>query len=79
MSMQASETFYRLVETLDAVLELFDGNWEVAQRWLPSPMLLWTTNARSTCRTPRLAGEQYIVFEYGLQHWPRHFVAMVNR
>lgn len=39
MSTQASEVFYRLVETLDALLDLQDGNLEGALRWLTSPIL----------------------------------------
>lgn len=38
MSVQASETFYRLVETLDALIELHEGNIEEALRWLTSPV-----------------------------------------
>lgn len=37
MSMRASEVFCRLVETLDVLLELYDGNLEGALHWLTTP------------------------------------------
>ncbi|TXI34246.1 MAG: DUF2384 domain-containing protein [Aquipseudomonas alcaligenes] len=40
MSLQASEVFCRLVETLDALLELYDGYLEGAVRWLTAPNMV---------------------------------------
>lgn len=37
MSARSSEVFCRLVETLDALLDLHDGNLEVVLRWLTAP------------------------------------------
>lgn len=38
MSARASEVFCRLVDTLDALLELHDGDRDGALRWLTSPI-----------------------------------------
>lgn len=37
LSILASETFFRLIETLDALMELFDGDLSGAIRWLKEP------------------------------------------
>lgn len=70
MSVQASETLYRLVETLDALIELHEGDIEGALRWLTSPV---QTLARQrpvdliTTEPGRQAVMQVIhAFEYGL-------------
>ena len=39
MSARAGEVFCRLVETLDALLDLYDGDLDGALRWLTSPVL----------------------------------------
>ena len=39
MSVQVGEVFCRLVETLDALLELYEGDLDGALRWLTSPVL----------------------------------------
>lgn len=39
MSPRSSEVFYHLVEVLDALWELYDGNLDGALRWLTSPIL----------------------------------------
>ncbi|PAU59030.1 hypothetical protein BZL41_17100 [Pseudomonas sp. PIC25] len=39
MSVRAGEVFCRLVETLDALLELHEGDIDGALRWLTSPVL----------------------------------------
>jgi putative toxin-antitoxin system antitoxin component (TIGR02293 family) len=39
MSARAGEVFCRLVETLDALLELHEGDLDGALRWLTSPVL----------------------------------------
>jgi putative toxin-antitoxin system antitoxin component (TIGR02293 family) len=39
MSARASEVFCRIVETLDALLELHEGDLDGALRWLTSPVL----------------------------------------
>lgn len=39
MSARAGEVFCRLVETLDALLELHEGDLDGALRWLTSPAL----------------------------------------
>jgi putative toxin-antitoxin system antitoxin component (TIGR02293 family) len=39
MSPRSSEVFYRLVEVLDALWDLYDGNVDGALRWLTSPNL----------------------------------------
>jgi len=70
MSVQASETFYRLVETSDAIIELHEGGIEGALRWLTSPV---QTLARQrpvdliTTKPERQAVMQVIhAIEYGL-------------
>lgn len=40
MSLQASEIFCRLVDTLDELLALHDGNLEGALQWLTTPNLV---------------------------------------
>lgn len=40
MSARAGEVFCRLLETLDALLELYDGDLDGALRWLTSPVLM---------------------------------------
>jgi len=37
MSMQAGEVFCRLIEILDALLELYDGDLGAALQWLTAP------------------------------------------
>lgn len=39
MSPRSSEALYHLVEVLDALLDLYDGNLDRALRWLTSPNL----------------------------------------
>lgn len=39
MSPRSSEVLYHLVEVLDALIELYDGNLDGALRWLASPVL----------------------------------------
>ncbi|AYQ81408.1 antitoxin Xre/MbcA/ParS toxin-binding domain-containing protein [Pseudomonas aeruginosa] len=39
MSPRSSEVFYHLVEVLDALWDLYDGNVDGALRWLTSPNL----------------------------------------
>ncbi|WP_424483859.1 antitoxin Xre/MbcA/ParS toxin-binding domain-containing protein [Pseudomonas sp.] len=40
MSPCLSEILYHLVEVLDALLELYDGNLDGALRWLTSPNMM---------------------------------------
>lgn len=40
MPMPASEVFCRLVETLDVLLDLYDGNLENALHWLTTPNIV---------------------------------------
>lgn len=40
MSQRSSEVFYHLIEVLDALLELYDGDLDGALRWLASPNLM---------------------------------------
>ncbi|HCF0007977.1 TPA: DUF2384 domain-containing protein [Pseudomonas aeruginosa] len=37
MSLRSSEVLYHLVEVMDALLDLYDGNLDGALRWLTSP------------------------------------------
>ncbi|WP_435634851.1 antitoxin Xre/MbcA/ParS toxin-binding domain-containing protein [Pseudomonas solani] len=39
MSPRSGEVLYRLVEILDVLLELYDGNLDGALRWMTSPNL----------------------------------------
>ena len=70
MSMNASEVFCRLVETSDALLELYDGNLETTLHWLTTPNLV-LANARPVDLVITEAGKRAVrqaihAIEYGL-------------
>lgn len=70
MSMLAGEVFCRLVDTLDALLELYDGNLEAALHWLTVPNMA-LANARPVELLVTEAGKRAVqhaihAIEYGL-------------
>lgn len=70
ISMTASEVFCRLVEILDALLDLYDGNLEGALNWLTTPNMV-LANARPVDLVVTEAGKRAVqqaihAIEYGL-------------
>lgn len=70
MSLQASEVFCRLVGTLDALLELYEGDLEGALRWLTAPNVV-LANERPVELLATEAGTRAVqqaihAIEYGL-------------
>lgn len=70
MPAQAGEVFCRLVETMDALLELHDGNLEGALRWLATPNMV-LANERPVNLLVTEAGRRAVqqtihAIEYGL-------------
>jgi uncharacterized protein (DUF2384 family) len=70
MSLQASEVFCRLVETLDALLELYDGDLEGTLRWLTAPNMVLANELSVgllvTEAGKRAAQQAIHAIEYGL-------------
>ncbi|HFH3086323.1 TPA: antitoxin Xre/MbcA/ParS toxin-binding domain-containing protein [Pseudomonas aeruginosa] len=70
MSMQASEVFCRLIEILDALLELYDGDLGGALHWLTAPNMV-LSNERpvellATESGARAVRQAIRAIEYGL-------------